>query len=144
MAYYKFVRAIEQGHPIDLYNQGRMQRDFTYVDDVIEGVTRLLAVPPTQRLSEEKPAESVSYARFRVYNIGNSRTVSLTRFVDIIEEALSKKAIRNYLPMQPGDVPSTHADTTALFQDTGFAPETPLEAGIGNFVRWYREYHGDV
>jgi len=68
----------------------------------------------------------------------------LTRFVDIIEEALSKKAIRNYLPMQPGDVPSTHADTTALFQDTGFAPETPLEAGIGNFVRWYREYHGDV
>ena len=144
MAYYKFVRAIDEARPIDLYNHGQMQRDFTYVDDVVEGITRLLTAPPARRLHEEKPGQSVSNARFKVYNIGNSQTVSLSRFVDIIEEALSKKAIRNYLPMQPGDVLSTHADTAALFQDTGFAPSTPLEKGIRNFVRWYREYHADA
>ena len=141
MAYYKFVRAIDEARPIDLYNHGQMQRDFTYVDDVVEGITRLLTAPPAQRLHEERPGQSVSNARFKVYNIGNSQTVSLSRFVDVIEEALSKKAIRNYLPMQPGDVLSTHADTAALFRDTGFAPSTPLEEGIQNFVGWYREYH---
>jgi UDP-glucuronate 4-epimerase len=141
MAYYKFVRAIDEARPIDLYNHGQMQRDFTYIDDVVEGITRLLTAPPARRLHEEKPDQSVSNARFRVYNIGNSHTVSLARFVEIIEEALEKKAVRNYLPMQPGDVPSTHADTAALFGDTGFAPHTPLETGIRNFVRWYREYH---
>jgi len=144
MAYYKFVRAIDEGHPIDLYNHGEMRRDFTYIDDVVEGITRLLSAAPARCLHEEKPGESVSNARFRVYNIGNSHTVSLARFVDIIEDALSKKAIRNYLPLQPGDVPSTHADIGALFRDTGFAPQTPLETGIRNFVEWYREYHGDV
>ena len=144
MAYYKFVRAIDEGRAIDLYNHGQMQRDFTYIDDVVEGITRLLAAPPGRSLHEERPDESVSNARFKVYNIGNSQTVSLVRFVEIIEEALSKKAIRNYLPMQPGDVPSTQADTGPLFRDTGFAPHTPLETGIGHFVRWYREYHGGV
>ena len=134
MAYYKFVRAIDEGRPIDLYNHGQMQRDFTYVDDVVEGITRLVTMAPKPCLA--------SNARFKVYNIGNSQTVSLARFVDIIEEALSKKALRNYLPMQPGDVLSTHADTSALFRDTGFAPHTPLETGIRNFVQWYREYHG--
>src|SRR5262249_27736095 len=99
MAYYKFVRAIDEGLPIDLYNHGLMQRDFTYIDDVVEGITRVLAAPPMRRLSEDRPSESVSNARFRIYNIGNSQTVCLSRFVDIIEEALSKKAIRNYLPM---------------------------------------------
>lgn len=142
MAYYKFVRAIDEGCPIDLYNHGRMQRDFTYVDDVVEGIRRVLIAPPMHRLYEDKPGESVSNAKFRIYNIGNSQTVSLSRFVDIIEEALSKKAIRNYLPMQPGDAPSTHADTASLFRDMGFAPNTPVETGIHNFVGWYREYHG--
>jgi UDP-glucuronate 4-epimerase len=142
MAYYRFVVAIEQGRPIDLYNHGQMQRDFTYVDDVVEGITRVLMAPPVRPLHEERPGESVSTARFRVYNIGSSESVSLSQFVDIIEDALSNKAIRNYLPMQPGDVPCTHADTAALFRDTGFAPHTPLETGIRNFVHWYREYRG--
>ncbi len=144
MAYYKFVRAIDEARPIDLYNHGRMQRDFTYVDDVVEGMTRLLTAAPKQCLREERPDELASSARFKVYNIGNSQTVSLARFVEIIEEALSKKAIRNYLPMQPGDVPSTHADTETLSRDTGFAPHTPLETGIRNFVQWYQEYHGSA
>ena len=134
MAYYKFVCAIDEGRPIDLYNHGQMQRDFTYVDDIVEGITRLVTMAPKPCLA--------SNARFKVYNIGNSQTVSLTRLVDIIEEALSKKALRNYLPMQPGDVLSTHADTSAFLGDTGFAPHTPLETGIRNFVQWYREYHG--
>jgi UDP-glucuronate 4-epimerase len=142
MAYYKFVRAIEEGRPVDLYNHGQMQRDFTYVNDVVEGIRRVLTTPPVRRLYEDNPNESVSKAKFRIYNIGNSQTVSLSRFVDIIEEALCKKAIRNYLPMQPGDAPSTHADAGVLFRDTGFAPSTPLETGIRNFVDWYREYHG--
>jgi UDP-glucuronate 4-epimerase len=141
MAYYKFVRAIDRALPIDLYNHGQMQRDFTYIDDVVEGIHRVLQAPPLQSLQDEKPGESLSKAKFRVYNIGNSRTVSLARFVDIIEEALSRKALRNYLPMQPGDVPATHADSTPLLRDTGFAPQTSLETGIRNFVRWYREYH---
>lgn len=141
MAYYKFVRAIDEMRPIDLYNYGQMQRDFTYVDDAVEGISRVLAAPPASCLKDENPGQSVSKARFRIYNIGNSQTVSLDRFVDIIEEALSKKAIRNYLPMQPGDVARTHADSGALLRDTGFAPHTPLETGIRNFVRWYQEYH---
>jgi len=141
MAYYKFVRAIDEARPIDLYNNGEMHRDFTYVDDVVEGIIRVLAAPPARSLREERPDATASNARFRVYNVGNSQTVSLTRFVDIVEEALSKKAIRNYLPMQPGDVSRTHADTSALFRDTGFAPHTPLETGIKNFVQWYREYY---
>ncbi|HEV2200092.1 MAG TPA: NAD-dependent epimerase [Bryobacteraceae bacterium] len=144
MAYYKFVRAIDEGRPIDLYNHGEMHRDFTYIDDALEGIIRVLAAPPARSLREENPDGSVSDARFRVYNIGNSQTVWLAKFVDIIEEALSKKAIRNYLPMQPGDVSRTHADTGALFRDLGFTPQTSLETGIHNFVRWYREYHGDV
>jgi UDP-glucuronate 4-epimerase len=141
MAYYQFARAIDEGRPIDLYNNGEMHRDFTYVDDAVEAIIRVLAAPPVQPLREESPASSVSNARFKVYNVGNSRTVSLARFVDTIEKALSKKAIRNYLPMQPGDVSRTHADTSALFRDTGFAPHTSLETGIENFVRWYRQYY---
>ncbi|HKE28123.1 MAG TPA: NAD-dependent epimerase [Bryobacteraceae bacterium] len=141
MAYYKFVRAIDEGRAIDLYNHGQMQRDFTYVDDVVEGIARLITLAPQRCLREEKSGESVSSAKLRIYNIGNSKTVSLERFVDIIEEALGKKAIRNYLPMQPGDVPATHADVTALARDTGFAPRTALETGMRNFVNWYREYH---
>jgi len=144
MAYFKFVRALDEARPIDLYNHGEMQRDFTYIDDAVEGVIRVLAAPAARSLRDENPDGSVSNARFRVYNIGNSQTVSLARFVDVIEEALSKKAIRNYLPMQPGDVSRTHADTRALFRDVGFTPQTSLETGINNFVRWYREYHGDV
>lgn len=144
MAYYKFVRAIDEGHPIDLYNRGEMHRDFTYIDDVVEGITRVLASAPVRPVCQEDPDNSVSSARFRIYNIGNSQTESLSRFVDIIEEALSKKAIRNYLPMQPGDVSRTHADTGALFQDTGFTPHTSLETGIKNFVVWYRDYHRNV
>lgn len=142
MAYYKFVRAIDESRPIDLYNNGQMRRDFTYVDDVVEAITNVITAPPRRCLQQEKPGHSLSSAKFRVYNIGNSHPVSVTRFVDIIENALGKKALRNYLPMQPGDVASTHADITPLSRDIGFVPHTPLETGIHNFVTWYREYHG--
>jgi len=141
MAYYKFTRAVLRGEPIDVYNHGKMQRDFTYIDDVVEGFVRVLAHPaaadPAWR--GEKPDPSASSAPYRLYNIGNNRPIALLDFIAEIERATGKQAVLNHLPMQPGDVESTAADVEALREAVGFAPSTPLAEGIGKFVAWYRE-----
>lgn len=132
MAYFKFVQAIQQDQPIDVYNDGKMQRDFTYIDDVVEGVIRVYQHPPAH------PSESTPY---KLYNIGNHSPVSLLQFIQIIEETLGKSAQKNLLPMQPGDVPITYAEVSDLIQDVGFQPSTPLEIGIPKFVQWYQAYY---
>jgi UDP-glucuronate 4-epimerase len=129
MAYFSFTKAILAGKPIDVFNHGRMRRDFTYIDDIAEGVVRVL----DRRPDGEPP--------HRLYNIGNHQPVELMAFIDILERELGRKAVRNFLPMQDGDVPQTYADTTALQQDVGFAPATPLDEGLRRFVVWYRDYY---
>ena len=143
MAYFKFARAITAGEPIDVYNHGKMRRDFTYIDDVIEGVVRILERPavPDPNWDGKRPDPASSRAPWRVYNIGNSSPVALMDFIAALERALGVKANLNYLPMQPGDVPATAADVEALRQDVGFSPDTPIHAGLKNFVDWYREYY---
>ena len=129
-----FARAIMAGQPIDVFNHGKMQRDFTYVDDIVEGVVRTLMIPP-------RP-DTESGARHAIYNIGNHEAVALDVYIDILAKALGKPVIKNYQPMQPGDVPATYADTSRLKALTGFAPSTPLEVGIARFVEWYKSYYG--
>lgn len=143
MAYFKFARAIVAGQAIDVYNHGRMQRDFTYIDDVIEGVVRVLGLPPAPNpeWDGKRPDPASSRAPWRLYNIGNSTPVALMDFIAAIEEALGMKARLNLLPMQPGDVPATAADVEDLGRDVGFSPRTPVRAGIGHFIDWYREYY---
>jgi UDP-glucuronate 4-epimerase len=138
MAYFKFVKAIEAGKPIDVYNFGKMKRDFTYVDDVIEGVVRVLYQPPQTEIQGD-PIDTVPY---KLYNIGNHQPVELLQFIEIIEQLLGKPAQKNFLPMQPGDVPMTYADVDDLMQDVGFRPDTPIEVGMSQFVKWYRDYYG--
>ncbi|WP_026435389.1 NAD-dependent epimerase [Acidovorax sp. JHL-9] len=133
MAYHLFTRAILAGEPISVFNHGDMRRDFTYIDDITEGVLRVLDKPATP--------ERMGAAPYRVFNIGNSEPVPLLDFIRCIENALGKAAIRQLLPMQPGDVPATYASTQALRDWVGFAPSTPLAEGIENFVRWYRAYY---
>ncbi|MEM7725405.1 MAG: NAD-dependent epimerase [Cyanobacteria bacterium P01_A01_bin.45] len=140
MAYFKFVRAIEEGRPIDIYNFGEMQRDFTYIDDVIEGLVRVIHKPPLQR--DVSNSSGINQPLYRVYNIGNNKPIALEKFIEIIEKALGQSAKKNYLPMQPGDVPITYADLTDLMEDVGFQPKTSVEEGISKFVQWYREYYG--
>lgn len=135
MAYFKFVKAIQEGKPIDVYNFGKMKRDFTYIDDVIEGVVRVMSKPP-----QVKPKDN-SNVPYKLYNIGNNSPVELMTFIKVIENALGKQAEKNFLPMQPGDVPSTYADVDDLMNDVGFKPSTPIEAGIGHFVEWYQGYY---
>lgn len=144
MAYFLFTKAILEGRAIDVYNQGDMRRDFTYIDDVIEGIVRTAQRPatPNPEWSGADPDPGTSNAPYRLYNIGNNQPVQLTRFIGIIEQELGIEAKKNYLPMQPGDVPETFADVDALAADVGFRPSTPLEVGIRRFVQWYREYHG--
>lgn len=132
MAYFKFVRAIETGQPIEIYNHGDMQRDFTYIDDVIEGVVRVMRHVPTS---------SDQAAPYKLYNIGNNQPVALSRFIEVIESALGKPAQKQFLPMQPGDVPITYADVDDLIRDVGFRPTTPIETGISRFIDWYRNYY---
>ena len=141
MAYFKFVESILEGRPIEIYNEGKMQRDFTYVDDIVNGVLEVMDCPPVTKPSDQQFAFDVLPAH-RLLNIGNHQPVQLTDFVSIIEQALGKKAEKIYRPMQPGDVPATYADTSALQQLTGFAPNTPLAEGIRRFVAWYRSYYG--
>ncbi len=133
MAYFKFVKAITEGKPIDVYNFGKMKRDFTYIDDVIEGVVRVMHRAPPQRATSAAP--------YKLYNIGNHSPVELMTFIEVIEKALGKTTIKHLLPMQPGDVPSTYADVDDLINDVGFQPSTPIEEGINSFVQWYREYY---
>lgn len=140
MAIFKFVRAILAGESIDVYNRGQMQRDFTYVDDVTEGVIRTAdRIPSADETTEESVAARGCY---RVYNIGNHRPVELMDLIRCLEEQLGRKAEMNLLPMQPGDVPATCADITALQRDVGFAPDTPIEEGLRRFIEWYRGYYG--
>jgi UDP-glucuronate 4-epimerase len=136
MAYFKFTKAILEGQPIDVYNNGVMQRDFTYIDDIIEGIVRLMPKAPTK----QKPETSNAEAPFKVYNIGNNNPVELNRFIAAIETATGIDAQRNNLPMQAGDVPVTYADMDDLMADVGFKPDTSIEDGIERFVQWYREY----
>jgi len=139
-----FTDAILQGRPIDVFNHGQMERDFTYVDDIVEGVVRILDVPPPGDPDVDMlhPDPPTSYARYRLYNIGNNRPVKLMNFIETLERALGRKAVKNLLPMQPGDVPATYADVDDLARAVGFRPDTPLDEGIARYVAWYRDYYG--
>lgn len=143
MAYYKFAQAMVAGRPIEVYNEGRMQRDFTYIDDVVDAMVRLLDKPPAgdPHWNGQQPDPSSSRAPYRVYNIGNHSPVPLMQFIQTLEKLLGVEAIKKMMPMQPGDVQATYADVEPLQRDVDFAPATPLETGLGHFVRWFREYH---
>ena len=142
MALFKFTRGIVAGEPIEVYNHGRMIRDFTYVDDVIESLYRIMNKPAAgdPAWSSDAPDPATSRAPYRVYNIGNNAPVDLMTYVHALEESLGRKAEIRFLPMQPGDVPSTMADVTELAEAVGFRPRTTVQEGIGRFVAWYREY----
>lgn len=143
MAPYLFTSAILEGHPIDVFNHGKMQRDFTYVDDIVEGIVKVLDEPacPNKNFDTANPDPATSYAPYRVYNIGNHQPVELMEFIETIENALGKKAVKNMLPIQAGDVVSTFAETDDLRDAVGFAPSTPLQVGIDKFIAWYVKYH---
>ena len=136
MAYFKFTKAILEGQAIDVYNNGAMQRDFTYIDDIVEGIVRLMPKAPAM----QRPGTSNAEGPFKIYNIGNNNPVELSRFIAAIEMAAGIVAERNNLPMQAGDVPVTYADVDDLMADVGFKPDTSIEDGIERFVQWYREY----
>ena len=144
MALFLFTKKILAGEPIDVFNHGHHTRDFTYIDDIVEGVIRTLdrvpgADPAYDALA---PSPATSSAPFRVYNIGNHQPVELLRYIEVLEECLGRKAHKHLLPLQPGDVPDTCADVSALMRDTGYSPSTPVEVGVARFVEWYRDYYG--
>ena len=143
MALFLFTKAILEGRPIDVFNEGKMQRDFTYIDDIVEGVDRTSQQIATadSNWSSDRPNPASSSAPYRVFNIGNNQPVELNHFIECIEKAVGTKAIRNLLPMQPGDVPATFADIDALENAVGFRPSTPIDVGIQKFVDWYRGYY---
>ena len=144
MALFIFTKSILEGRPIDIYNHGRMRRDFTYVDDIVEGIVRVAErIPqPNPQWSGELLGPGISSAPYRIYNIGNHDPVELKEFIAILEDKLGRKAQRNLLPMQQGDVPATFADVADFERDIGFRPKTPLREGIGRFVDWYLDYYG--
>jgi len=143
MALFLFTKAILEGKPIDVFNNGNMSRDFTYIDDIVEGVVRVIDSPPAGNpgWTGQSPDPGTSSAPYRVYNIGNSKPVKLLHFIEAIEDALGKKAVKNFLPMQPGDVPATWADVADLFYDFGYKPNTTINEGVKKFVDWYRFYY---
>ena len=144
MAYFKFTKSIIAGEPIDIYNNGIMSRDFTYIDDIVSGITKLANVIPTRNSDwdgNHPDPSSSGVAPFKVYNIGNSDVVPLLDFIDILEDKIGKKAIRNMMPMQMGDVPSTRADTSSLHSVTGFKPDTDIAVGLERFVAWYKAFY---
>jgi len=143
MAYFLFTQAILEGRPIDVFNYGRMQRDFTFIDDIVEGIVRV-----TDRIPESNPDWSgahpdpgTSYAPYKIYNIGNNNPVELLTFIEVLENCLGKKTEKNLLPLQAGDVPATYADVDDLMRDVGFQPATSIEEGLRRFATWYREYY---
>ena len=137
MAYFSFTKKILSGETIDVYNNGEMQRDFTYIDDIVKGIERVMSrVPDPQNLDT-----SSAKAPYKIYNIGNNQPVSLRRFITAIENSCGKKARENLLPMQAGDVPSTFANIDELITDTGFKPSTSIEDGISQFVSWYKKFY---
>jgi UDP-glucuronate 4-epimerase len=146
MALFLFTRNILEGKPIDVFNYGRHRRDFTYIDDIVEGVVRTLdrVATPNPVWNGDAPDPGTSRAPYRLYNIGNHQPVELMRFIEVLEECLGRQAEKNYLPMQDGDVPATYADVDDLMRDVGYAPRTPIETGIANFVAWYKDYYGHV
>ena len=143
MALFKFTKGILEGDPIPVFNHGKMIRDFTYIDDIVEGVIRAIDRPasPNSGWSGEAPDPATSYAPYRIYNIGNNQPVELMRYIEVLEESLGKKAKLEMLPMQDGDVPATYANTENLENDVGFRPRTSVEHGIARFVEWYKSYH---
>ena len=143
MALFTFTRKILAGEPIDVFNHGNHRRDFTYIDDIVEGVIRTLDHVATANpdWDSDTPGSASSAAPFRIYNIGNSEPVNLMRYIEVLEDCLGKKAEKNLLPLQPGDVPDTYADVTDLVNDVDYRPTTTVEAGVANFVEWYREYY---
>ena len=144
MAMFLFTKAILEDRPIKVFNHGKMQRDFTYIDDIVEGVVRVMGRLPAANpeWSGDRPDPGTSYVAYKIYNIGNNNPVELSTFIETIENALGKTARKEMLDMQPGDVPATYADVDDLMNDVQFKPSTPLEKGIGQFVAWYKEYYG--
>ena len=145
MALFLFTRAILAGEPIRVFNHGEMRRDFTFVEDIVEGIVRLLSHPSTgdPRFSTDEPDPSRSLAPFRVYNIGNHQPVQLLSMIEALEDCLGMKAKKEFLPIQPGDVPATYADVEALSSVTGFQPQTSIQEGVRRFVEWYRAFYGE-
>jgi len=143
MALFLFTKAILEDRPIDVFNHGKMVRDFTYIDDIVEGVYRVMhRIPePNTAWDGNDPDPATSYCPYRIYNIGNNQKVDLMRYIEVLEECLGKKAEKNFLPIQPGDVPATYANVDDLMRDVGFKPNTRIEEGIKRFVAWYREYY---
>ena len=143
MALFLFTKAILDGKPIDVFNHGKMKRDFTYIDDIVEGVVRVMknSPEPNPAWSGDSPDPGTSYVRYKLYNIGNNQPIELLDFISAIESALGKTATKNFMDLQPGDVPATYADVDDLIRDVGFKPETSIEKGIGKFVEWYKGYY---
>jgi len=143
MAYYSFTKDILAGNTINIFNHGKMERDFTYIDDIIEGVVKVLDqnAQANPGWSGDAPDSATSYAPFKIYNIGNNQKIQLMKFIEVLEDTLSKKAIKNMMPMQNGDVRVTFADVEDLNKDIGFKPNTSIEEGIQKFVNWYKVYH---
>jgi len=143
MALFIFTKAILEDKPIEVFNEGKMKRDFTYVDDIVEGISRLLphVAKPNEKWDPLNPDPSNSFAPYRLYNIGNHQQVELLRFIEMIEEKLGKKAIKKFMPIQEGDVPESLADVDELIEDVGFSPNTSIETGVNNFIDWYLDYY---
>ena len=143
MAAFKFAQNIFADKPIDVYNHGRHSRDFTYIDDIVEGVIRVLDKPATgnSQWNSEQPDPGTSQAPYRVYNIGSHQPVELMRFIEVLEDCIGIKARKNFLPAQPGDVPATYANVDDLMEDVGYRPSTPIETGLAEFVKWYRDFY---
>lgn len=143
MALFKFTRAILAGEPIEVFNYGHHKRDFTFVDDIAQGIVHACDKPaqPNPNWNSDNPDPATSNAPYRIYNIGNNKPVDLLRYIEVLEECLGRKAERELLPLQPGDVPDTYADASALVEEVGYKPDTSVEEGIAKFVEWYREYY---
>lgn len=143
MAYFSFTKDIIEGNPIKVFNHGKMERDFTYIDDIVEGIVKLIpnTPKPNPEWDEATDSTSESFAPYKVYNIGNNKPVSLMKFINVLEEKIGKEAVKVYMDMQPGDVHRTYADVSDLERDIGFKPSTSIEDGLGKFVDWYKEYY---
>lgn len=140
MAYFMFTKNIINGKSIDIFNNGNMERDFTYIDDIVEGIIKLLSKPPLANLDKNIDA-SISFAPYRIFNIGNNKPVKLLHFIEVLEQLIGKKAIKNFLPMQAGDVKVTYADINNLAKTIGFYPKTSINDGLSEFVKWYKQYY---
>ena len=143
MAYFSFTKDIIEGNPIKVFNHGKMERDFTYIDDIVEGIVKLIPHAPQSNSKWDETADSTSesFAPYKIYNIGNNKPVQLMKFINVLEEKIGKEAVKVYMDMQPGDVHRTYADVSDLERDIGFKPSTSIEEGLGKFVDWYKEYY---